>query len=73
MSFEFTFRRLLADLRYDMAKLEVDLDEHTHLYTGQDKEVLGRLLEAKVAVAQYKVADMERRLATSLHHGRQMP
>jgi hypothetical protein len=73
MSFEFTFRRLLADLRYDMAKLEVDLDEHTRLYTGQDKEVLGRLLEAKVAVAQYKVADMERRLATSLQHGRQMP
>jgi hypothetical protein len=73
MSFEFTFRRMLVDLRHEVAKLEIDLDEHIRLYTGQDKQVLGRLLEAKLAVAQYKAKDMERRLAFSIQQGREMP
>ena len=64
---------MLADLRYEVEKLEVDVEEHDRLYNGQDKEVLRRLLDAKLAVARYKVKDMERRLATSLAQGRQMP
>lgn len=72
MSFEFVFRRQLADLRCELEKAKIDMDEHISFATGTGKEVVRLLLVAKVNVAKHNVEELERRLETSLRLGRQV-
>lgn len=65
-AFVFAFRRELVDLKYEVMKIEVDLDEHVQSSrdTG-DWEVRRDYLQAKLNLARHKVTELERRLAAS--------
>jgi hypothetical protein len=64
-SFLFTFRRELIELKYDVMKIELELDEHLASGYHPEREVRREYLQAKLNLAKYRVAQLEQQILSN--------